>query len=337
MVETQGEKKQGIGMNYKGQWGYHPLVLTLAQTQEVLYLVNRPGNRPSHEGAAFYYDLAINECRKAGFREILLRGDTDFALTENFDRWDDAGVHFLFGIDAMSKLVQLAEALESASWKPLSRDRPAAGRKRRARRPNYKEQFVEEKGYQNLRLQAEAVAEFDYQPTKCSRAYRVVVVRKNIDVKQGQQLLFDTVRYFFYITNLPRYERPRQIVRTANARCDQENSISQLKASHALTAPLDNLVSNGAYMLIASLAWTLKLWSGLMIRSEGRKEQRDEQARWRQRVLRMEFATYCNAVIQIPASIIRRSRQLLYRLLSYQPSVDGLLLMHDHINRPLRC
>ena len=337
MVETHGEKKQGIGINYKGQWGYHPLVLTLAQTQEMLYLANRPGNRPSHEGVAFYYNLAIKQCRKAGFRQILLRGDTDFALTENFDRWHDDGVHFLFGIDAMSKLVRLAEALESSSWKPLRRDRPTAERKRRARRPNHKEQVVEENGYQNQRLKGEDLAEFDYQPGKCSRPYRVVVVRKNIDVKQGQKLLFENIRYFFYITNLPRRERPRQIVRTANARCDQENSISQLKASHALAAPLDNLVSNWAYMLIASLAWTLKLWSGLMIRNHGRKEQREEQARWRQRVVRMEFATYCNAVIQIPAAIIRSSRRLVYRLLSYRPSADALLLMHDHINRPLRC
>jgi len=50
-VETTGEKKQGIGINYKGQWGYHPLVITLAETKELLYLANRGGNRPSHEGA----------------------------------------------------------------------------------------------------------------------------------------------------------------------------------------------------------------------------------------------------------------------------------------------
>lgn len=30
MVQTYGEKKEGIGMNYKKQWGYHPLVVTLA-------------------------------------------------------------------------------------------------------------------------------------------------------------------------------------------------------------------------------------------------------------------------------------------------------------------
>ncbi len=337
MVETRGEKKQGIGMNYKGQWGYHPLVVTLAETREVLYLANRSGNRPSHEDAAFYLDLAIDECRRAGFRKIVLRGDTDFALTENFDRWDQSGVEFVFGLDAMPNLVERAESLEKAAWTPLRRKRRRSD-KPRAKRPNHKEHFVEAKGYRNLKLRSESYAEFDYRPAKCSQSYRVVVLRKTIDVERHQQRLFDEVRYFFYITGVPRSRLPaRRVIADANKRCDQENTISQLKASHALAAPLDNLVSNWAYMVIASLAWTLKVWSGLMIRPGGRNTQRVEQASVRRRVLRMEFATFLNALMQIPAQVVRSSRRLIYRLLSYRPSVDVLLLIHQQIHRPLRC
>jgi hypothetical protein len=338
MVETCGEKKEGIGMNYNGQWGYCPLVVSLAETQEVLYLANRSGNRPSHEDAAFYFDMAIDECRKAGFEKIVLRGDTDFSLTENFDRWDSGGVEFVFGMDAMPNLVEIAENLDESAWTRLQRKRQQRQGPPRAKRPNHKEAFVEEKGYKNLKLRGESYAEFDYQPTKCGQDYRVVAVRKAIDVNSGQERLFDEVRFFFYITNAKRSElTARKIIASANQRCHQENTISQLKACHALSAPVDKLVSNWAYMEKASLSWTLKCWSGMMIRPAGRKEQRAEQEETRRWVMRMEFATFQNALIQIPAQIIRTARQLTYRLLTYRPSVDALLLLHQQIRRPLRC
>ena len=139
-IETSAEKKQGIGINYKGQWGYHPLVVTLANTREPLFIANRSGNRPSHENSAFYFDLAVQRCRSAGFRKVVLRGDTDFALTENFDRWDDDSVEFVFGIDAMPNLVEIAENLDESAWKSMRRRRTlkAPPAKPRAKRPREK-------------------------------------------------------------------------------------------------------------------------------------------------------------------------------------------------------
>src|SRR2546421_6141707 len=81
---------------YDGTWGYHPLVLSLANTGEVLSLVNRPGNRPSHEGAAAQVDRALEVCFRGGFRRVLLRGDSDFSQAEHLHRWNaDARVRFL--------------------------------------------------------------------------------------------------------------------------------------------------------------------------------------------------------------------------------------------------
>lgn len=339
MVETDGKCKEGIGMNYKKQWGYHPLVVTLANTGEPMYVVNRSGNRPSHEDAAFYFDLAIAQCRKAGFRKMVLRGDTDFALTENFDRWNDEGVEFTFGIDAMPKLVRIADSLKKTAWRPLRRrgkKSPVAARRRR--RPNYKQEIVVEKGYRNKRLQWEQIAEFDYQPGKCSRSYRVVVVRKHIEVTEGQLKLFDDTPYLFYITNASRASKSdRQTVFAANDRCDQENTISHMKSCGALTAPLDNLTSNWAFMVIASLAWSLKIWSGLMIHPSGSAAKKKREQETKRRVVRMEFNTFRQTLMQVPAQIIRRSRQLIYRLLSYRESMEPLLLIHASLSRPLRC
>ena len=325
MVETYGEKKEGIGINYKGQWGYHPLVVTLAQTQEILYIANRSGNRPSHENSAMYFNSAIELCKEAGFRKIRLRGDTDFSSTEHLDRWDDCGVTFVLGYDANKTLVGIADLIPESTLKTLSRQKPKAA-KERAKRPNYKEQIVVANKYENQMLQGESYAEFDYQPVACKRSYRMVVVRKDIKVMRGQQHLFDTQKYFFYISNEIKEEVPaRGVIRHGNQRCDQENTISQGKACGALTAPLDTLESNWAYMVMASLAWTLKLWSGMLVRVKGNANQRRVREAIRHKVIRMEFSTYLNTLMLIPAQVIRSSRQLRLRLLAYRPSVDCLL------------
>lgn len=339
MVETTGEKKEGIGINYKGQWGYHPLIVSLAETQEILYVVNRSGNRPSHESSAFFFDLAIDQCRKAGFRKIVLRGDTDFSSTEHLDRWDAEGVKFILGFDANTKLTAIAENLPKTAWKTL--ERPSCDvpeEKSRAKRPNVKEAIVVANGYENQKLKAESYAEFDYRPSACGKSYRMVVVRKDIDVTSGQHFLFDTNKWFFYISNESADEvSSREVITGANHRCNQENTISQGKACGALSAPLDTLESNGAYMLFASLAWTLKIWSGMMIRVKGNENQKRVRRSARDRIIKMEFWTYMNSLMLLPAQVIRGARQRVFRLLTYRPDVDLLFTLHDHISQPLRC
>ena len=117
LVPTTGQCKAGMDIAYNGIWGYHPLVISLANTREVLRLVNRSGNRPSHEGAAEALDTAAATCLRGGFHHVLLRGDTDFSQTEHLDRWHaDGRISFIFGYDARANLENLAEQLPAQAW-----------------------------------------------------------------------------------------------------------------------------------------------------------------------------------------------------------------------------
>ena len=334
MVETYGERKQGIGMNHEKLWGYHPLVMTLANTREVLYLVNRSGNRPSHERAAVYFDRSIELCRSAGFRRIKLRGDTDFSQTARLDGWHEDDVEFVFGMDASPKLVGIADNLPESAWTELRRPEPTPG-KTRARRTNYKQEFVVAHAYTNKTLEQEWVAEFEYQPYKCRNIYRIVVLRKKVSVTAGEQKLFDDSPYFFYITNI-REASQAEIVFESNQRCDQENIHSQLKEMGALAAPLDSLNSNWAYMIMATLAWNLKAWLGMSLDETGKPEARKQRGAEKQRILRMDFSTFRQAFILIPTQIVRGARRLIYRLLSWNPYLETIFRLQDTFMQPMR-
>mgnify|MGYP000188673121 CR=1 FL=1 len=336
MIETYGECKQGIDINYQGQWGYHPLLVSLANTGEPLFVVNRPGNRPSHEQAAGYLDQAIGLARRAGFRKITLRGDTDFTQTADLDRWDGEGVRFVFGIDAMPNLYEMAETLGKDAWKRLERSAQDAGTTRPRQRPvNVKQQVVERRGFEDIRLVQEYVAEFAYRPRLCRTVYRVVAVWKDLEIHCGQRKLFDDSRCLFYITN--DWEKAaEEIVFEANARCNQEKLIEQLKNGvHSFSAPVDNLHSNWAYMVMASLAWSLKAWAALVLPEEGRWQAKHQVEK--QKLLRMGFSTFRRALIEVPAQIVRSGRRIICRLLAWNPWQHVFFRLVDQLRRPLRC
>ena len=106
------------------------------------------------------------------------------------------------------------------------------------------------------------------------------------------------------------------------ARSDHENDIEQLKNGvKALTPASDTLLSNWALMTIASLAWDLKAWFGLLLsyRPLGLS------------IVRMEFKRFLNTFIRIPCLIIKTGRRIHYRLVGYNDKLKHIIKFSETI------
>lgn len=313
---TDAECMEGIGYSWKKLWGYHPLVLSLANTNQPLWVRNRPGNAVSAEGAAEAFDIVSAHLLQV-YEKLLFAGDTDFSQTKYLDGWHETGrIGFVFGYDACQNLVAEAEALAASAWKRIARPERVIKTRPRTKPRRFKEEMVREMEFETIHTEREDVAEFEYQPVACRRKYRMVVVRKTLRVTKGQDELLPRTRYFFYITNLEK-ETQAQIVDIAHKRCDQENLLAQLKGQIQALCPKSNdLLSNWAWMVIASLAWSLKSWLGLYMKDEAE----------RRRMQKMEYKSFHRQFIEIPVQVVRQARRRVLRVMGGVIDSVGLLL-----------
>jgi len=110
----------------------------------------------------------------------------------------------------------------------------------------------------------------------------------------------------------------------ANGRCDQENVIEQLKNGvNAMRMPVDDLLSNWAYMVMAASAWNLKAWYGLLTpnREHGLE------------LVKMEFRRFLHAIILLPCQIVRTARRVIYRILGYNSWLKDFFATWERLQR----
>jgi hypothetical protein len=115
-----------------------------------------------------------------------------------------------------------------------------------------------------------------------------------------------------------------EIVGLANGRADQENVIEQLKNGvNAMRMPVNDLLSNWAYMVMTSLAWNLKAWFGLLLPDRERGLE----------LVKMEFRRFLHAIVLVPAQIVRSGRRIIYRIMSYNAWLKDLFAAWEHLHR----
>jgi len=305
---TYGECKENMDITYKSGWGFSTLLITEARTGLHLQVVNRPGCAVSHEDAAIHIRNAVTEARKT-FKRIYLRGDTDFSLTKDFDKWHEDKISFVTGYDAKPNLKKIAENIARKSWKLLLRETLP---EQRAHKTNVKKIRVEERGFTNIVLEKEFYTEMNYQPIACDNKYRLIIVRKHLKVLKGQQLLGRRVRYFFYISNIED-QKATELLDFVMQRCNHENRIEQMaNGVHALKMPVAEFNANWAYMLICAMAWNLKGWLALL----GHRHYLFSH------LMAAEFKKFLNDFIRIPCQIVKTGRSTIYRFLGYHRSLE---------------
>jgi hypothetical protein len=331
--EVYGHCKQGADFSYNGKWSYHPLLLSLAETNEPLRTINRPGNVTSADGAA----QALHEVLPMvgrHFETVTVRGDSAFYQRAILAACEQHGARFAIVMDGYQVLHDKADALDPSAWKPFSAHRAedvirvAAERATRRKRQRVRPRRARERGYTTLKTTRQWVAEFAYTLPRQDKAtdfglggrtYRVVVKRQEVDVSEGQDYLFTEYRQRFVITNIPRAEmNAAEVVSFAYGRCDQENIIEQFKNGiAAMRMPTGELLANGAFLMAGQLAWCLRSWLSLLALPR--------------QTLRWEWKWFRQAFVYVASKITQTGRRCVVYLSEGHRFIEHLLIASQRL------
>jgi len=297
-----GHQKEGTDYTYKGGFGYHPLVVSIAGTQECLRIINRSGNVASAAGSADALEEVL-PLLKERFKRVVIRGDSAFAEQAIFDKCEEHGAFFAVVSRRQKNFGPLADGIEEKRWQPF-RAKPdqvtiEVRKVRRERGPDVRRERTEARGKRDLRLREQWIAEIPYQPKRSDTVYRLIIRRQRIaEHKQGQ--LFELWRYRYVLTNLPKSVPMHEVVRMTYQRCDQENVIEQLQSGvAAMKLPTGGFLANHAYLVCARFAHNFKAWLAMLALPR-------EAMRW-------EWKRFRRAFVQIAARVVCSGRQTLVR------------------------
>ena len=328
LANTNGRCKEHMDINYKGDWGYHPLVISFATTGEILFVINREGSAVSHEDAEIWIEKCSKMLFEAGFKRVQFRGDTDFSLTSYFDYWSSRRIEFVFGYDAKPSLVEIAEAIPKEDWESFERySKNIDNNVTRENQENHKRNRVIDREYSRKTTVKEEFIEFPYSPDKCKETYNMIALKKKIDVYKGDKVTGSEDKYFFYITNDPNLN-PLEIIKNSNDRCNQENTIGDIKKGvNSFYLPMNTFESNWVWMVCTTLAWSVKAWFAFFLNIQEKKivsdnkivfwPEKSKKATTSELILKMEFKKFLNNFIRLRSKMLISVKKVYYQIVDY--------------------
>jgi hypothetical protein len=321
-----GAKKEGADFSHKGQWSYHPLLVSLAGTGECLAIRNRSGNLRSSHGAAEVLNNDVLSRVGEHYEEKWVRGDSDFDRHDVRVACEAHDAVFFFVGRKFQNRPGIAASIPESQWRPFRTraHRHRAERKKRAdyrprrKKRNRRRIQARQRNYKEKRLVRQWVAEVPYTQPGCDKTYRLVIRRRLIEHHKGQQHLFDEYEHRYISTNAPSSWTARDVVDATYERCDQENVIEQMGSGLAAwRMPVGEFAGNCAWLEIARLAWNIGKWiAQLALPPE---------------VVRWEWKRFRQAFVYHAAQVFKRGRQLWIRLSGSHRFTASLVAAHQQL------
>lgn len=297
-------QKEGADFSYNGQWSYHPLLATLANTGDVLAVRNRPGNATSAAGVEELLDGVLPRVGEV-FGKVLVRADSAFDRQHLRRICDRRGAYFATVAREVGVRPTTAAAMEEDDWQrytPPARRRPAPATRRR-KGVDERNLKALRRGYNRRVKKDQWVSETIVAGQRGEPDYRLIIVRELLQDQTpvgADVLLFELYEFRYIVTNLPATCSTSEVVDLVYDRSDQENIIEQLKNGIEMWAmPTREFAANSAYLEIGRLAWSLGKWLALLALPL--------------EVFRWEWKRFRRAFLYVPAAVITQARQVRVR------------------------
>jgi hypothetical protein len=236
-------EKEGAAVNFKGTFGFHPLLAYLDESREALAGMLRPGNAAAHSAAdqIAVLDDALEQLPRDVVAdpetEVVLRADSAGAALELCQAARDARIGYLVGFDLTKQVRRAILSLPEHAWRPALR----------------------QDGHEHDGAQVTEITEllefYDWPPRS-----RVIVRREG--PHPGAHLSFTNVdghRFQATLTDLP--GDAVELERLHRGRARAEDRVRAAKQTGLENLPFREFALNAVWLELSLIAQDLSVWT----------------------------------------------------------------------------